>query len=240
MAIISEEKILKYYRELKVINCYKALEWKINEEHTYEIEKDILILLKFIFELTSTWFEHYIKDYFEKEYKYDWVKVTWWLNDEWIDVQWALWNKHTLIQCKKYNYNQDHIKDKEMLKFSRDTRKYKHKKNILNNTSLYFITTTRINQEARTLAEKNNIEIRDYKKILKINKYLDIENYIKKHKDNRELVTGINTKEILDKKYFKQGFWKIVWVIPYYIRKIFHINYEIDYNLVEYYHPEKK
>lgn len=232
----NENKILKAYRELKVINCYKELEEHLNKENNYEKEEDIIKLLKIMFELTSTWFEYYVKDYFQKG-KYDSIEVTGWLNDEWIDIEWKFGNKITLIQCKQYKNS--HVQDKELLKFVKDIKKYGKK--AWKTISLYFITTSRVNPEAKILAEHYNIEIWDrYNIIKKLEKNLDIYKYIENHKNDKKIVSWMNIKEILDKKYFRQGFWKFIWVIPYYFRKLFRINYEIDYQKVEEYHPEKK
>ena len=248
----NENKILKAYRELKVINSYKELEEHINNqhnyenkeyinnEHNYEKEEEIIKLLKIMFELTPTGFEYYVRDCFSKG-KYDKIKVTGWLNDWWIDITWIFWNKYTLIQCKKYDYGINHIKRREIKDFIDNTNKYRTEKYRRKTISLYFITTSRVNPEAKALAEQYNIEIRDcYSIIKKLEKNLDIYKYIEDHKNDKDIVSWIDIKEILDKKYFKQGFWKIVRVIPYYFRKLFHINYEIDYQKVEEYHPEKK
>lgn len=236
----NENKIIKAYKELKVINCYKELEEHLNKEHRPEKEDDIIKLLKIMFELTPTWFEYYVKDCFQKG-KYDRIEVTWWLNDWWIDIKWIFWNKYTLIQCKKYSL--DHIKRREIKDFIDNTKKYrteKYRKKTWKIISLYFITTSWVNPEAKALAEQYNIEIRDcYNIIKKIDKNVDIYEFIEKNKSNKDIVSWTDIKEILDKKYFRQGFWKIVWVIPYYFRKLFHINYEIDYQKVEEYHPEK-
>lgn len=239
----NENKILKAYRELKVINCYKELEEHLNKENNYEKEEEIIKLLKIMFELTPTGFEYYVKDCFSKG-KYDQIKVTGWLNDWWIDIKWIFWNKYTLIQCKKYDYGINHIKRGEIKDFIDNTEKYrteKYRRKTWKTISLYFITTSRVNWEAKVLAEQYNIEIRDcYSIIKKLEKNLDIYKYIEDHKNDKDIVSWIDIKEILDKKYFRQGFWKFIRVIPYYFRKLFRINYEIDYQKVEEYHPEKK
>lgn len=221
--------------EFKVIQKYKELEEHLNKDHDFDKEEDIFTLLKFMFELTYKWFEHYIKDYF-KQYKYDWIKVTGGVNDWWVDVEWMLWNKHTLIQCKKYI--KEHVREREILKFVSDTEKYR--KEIWKVLSLYFITTNWVNSDAYNCAKQHNIQIKNYKDMIKMDKKLDVYKYIEGHKNDKEIVTWINVYDILDKKYFKQAFWKILWTISYYINKFIFKNYELDYQKVEEYYPKKE
>jgi len=222
--------------EFNIIKKYKELSRYLLKENSSYKEQDIITLLKFMFELTDKWFEYYVKDYFKKQYKYDWIRVTWGINDWWIDIEWMLWHKHTLIQCKQYK--QEHVKDKEILKFVSDTEKYR--KEIWKVLSLYFITTNWVNNEAYNCAKQHNISIKNYKDMIKMDKKLDVYKYIKEHKNDKEIVTWLNVYDILDKKYFIQAFWRILWTISYWINKFIFKNYELDYQKVEKYHPKKE
>ena len=73
-----------------------------------------------------------------------------------------------------------------------------------------------------------------------MDKKLDVYKYIEKYKNDKEIVTWINVYDILDKKYFKQAFWRMFWTITYYILKIFFKNYCVDYQKVEKYFPKKE
>ena len=221
--------------EYKVIKKYKELSKCLLKENSPYNEQDIITLLKFMFELTDKWFEHYVKDYFQQN-KYDWIKVTWGLNDWWIDVEWMMWNKHTLIQCKKYIT--DHVHEDEILKFAKDTEKYK--KEIWKVLALYFITTNRVNSKAYECANQHNISIKNYRDMIKMDKNLDVYEYIKEHKNDKNIVTWIDVYDILDKKYWVQALWKIIWTINYYINKFIFKNYYLDYQKVEKLHPKKE
>ena len=221
--------------EYKVIKKYKELSKCLLKENSPYNEQDIITLLKFMFELTDKWFEHYVKDYFQQN-KYDWIKVTWGLNDWWIDVEWMMWNKHTLIQCKKYIT--DHVHEDEILKFAKDTEKYK--KEIWKVLALYFITTNRVNSKAYECANQHNISIKNYRDMIKMDKNLDVYEYIKEHKNDKNIVTWIDVYDILDKKYWVQALWKIIWTINYYINKYIFKNYYLDYQKVEKLHPKKE
>lgn len=221
--------------EYKVIKKYKELSKCLLKENSPYNEEDVITLLKFMFELTDKWFEHYIKDYF-LQYKYDWIKVTGGLNDWWIDVEWMMWNKHTLIQCKKYIT--DHVQEKEILKFVKDTEKYKEE--IWKVLSLYYITTNWVNRKAYNCAKQYNISIKNYSDMIKMDKKLDVYKYIEEHKNDKNIVTWINVYDILDKKYRIQAFWKIIWTINYYINKFIFKNYYLDYQKVEKYHPKNE
>jgi len=222
--------------EFNIIKKYKELEEHLNKEHDPYKEQDIITILVFMFELTDKWFEYYIKDYFQKQYKYDWIKVVGGVNDWWIDIKGEYKNKLTLIQCKQYK--QEHVRDKEILKFVQDTEKYR--KEIWKVLSLYFITTNWVNSEAYNCANQHNISIKNYKDIIKMDKKLDVYKYIERHKNDKEIVTWINVYDILDKKYFKQAFWRILWTISYRINKFIFKNYELDYQKVEKYHPKNE
>lgn len=211
--------------EWDIIKCFQQLKRYFNED-------EVFILLKFMFEITDKWFEYYIKDYFKKEYKYDRIKVIWWMDDGWIDIIWKYKNKHTLIQCKQYRTS--HVRHQDLLKFVADTEKYK--KRIWEVLSLYFITTSRVNKDAYGCWNHNNIEIKDCHDILKMNKEVNIDDFINKYKKNKEITNSIDTKDIINRLYSK----KLLGLIPYYIlkilnkiSKIFNLEYELDFEKID-------
>lgn len=195
-------------KEKDIIQCFQ----KLKEYHN---EEDVFIILKYMFEITDKWFEYYVRDYFSKTSNYERIEVIWGLKDWWIDIEWKFWNKLTLIQCKQYKKN-NHIQDKELLKFIKDTKKYKKRIWDVLSVSLYLITTNRVNREARKFWELYNIEIRDHRKILEMNKKLDIDDFINKNQKDNKLITNINTRDVVDRLYSQ----KLFWMIPYYIHKI--------------------
>lgn len=227
-------KINKWRKRIDIVNRYKEfIEHKMDED-------DVFVLLNFMFGLTPSWFEQYIRDYFDKKWDFNRITVTWWINDKGIDVRGEKKNNEkVLIQCKKFI--KSHVTEKDVLLFIEQTKEYK--KRLWDTLSLFFITTNWVNRQARERAKKNWITIYYYKDILKMNESLNIEAYIKEHKNNKKICSNIDFRKILDVYYHKKALWNILWDITYFIEtkivnKLFK-PYYLDYQKVEKLKPEE-
>jgi len=217
--------------QLSIIDRFREFR-KFPERVSYD---DRFTLLKFMYWLTWEGFEKYIADYFKEFEWMDVTKVTWWYNDKCIDVKCQKWNKKIGIQCK--NRSQLHIKRWDILYFLEETKGIK--KQLWNTLSLYYITTNRLNQDARHLANENWIHVKYYKDIILMNKKMNIDYFIKTHKTNNKLIRWNNINEILEKFYYNK--WlksRWLWTIMYFIiKKIYPLfcnkSFELDFDKAE-------
>lgn len=111
------------------------------------------ILLSFMFELTPSWFEQYIRDYFDKEYDFNKIVVAWWPNDKGIDIKGERKdNKKVFIQCKKFITS--HVTEKDVLLFIEQTKTYKKNYEI----SYYYFLLQQIELIDKREKEQKKIE----------------------------------------------------------------------------------
>lgn len=162
-----------------------------------------LYLVRIMFELNYHWFERYVSNYFHKIRWYK-TKVIWWFGDGWIDIEWfkSLWHKeiHLAVQCKKWCYENEHIKKEQILNFDDNAKNWKET-NKYNNTDLFFVTTTNASIYAKDKAKEKWIKILDCWKLLEMKNDYGLDNFkedVKKRKNNWEwLLTNNNVKNII-------------------------------------------
>lgn len=119
-----------------------------------------LYLLRLMYELKPRGFEEYVRRYFYRVYGIK-SKVTWWYTDGGIDIV-AIYNQSPLlVQCKKRA--SWHIKKSQILEFWHNVQHHPEYKDW---TRAVLITTNRISDEARAVAQEYDISIRDYKQLL--------------------------------------------------------------------------
>ncbi len=128
-----------------------------------------LYLLRLMYELKPRGFEEYVRRYFYRVYGIK-SKVTWWYTDGGVDIV-AIYNQSPLlVQCKKRA--SWHIKKSQILEFWHNVQHHPEYKDW---TRAVLITTNRISDEARAVAQEYDISIRDYKQLLWRAKNYDID-----------------------------------------------------------------
>ena len=178
---------------INIISKYKELLKHISSQD------DRFTILSFMFELTWTWFEEYVAEYLKNIRGYDFVDVTWWINDKGIDIKAEKQWHYSYIQCKKFWVS--HTTEKEILYFIKNTRIYKEK--LWDTLSLYFVTTNWVNKYAWRRAKEAWINILSYNEILKMNQWYSIDDFIKKHKWNSKILSGIDVFDVLKTYLFR-------------------------------------
>lgn len=171
--------------------------------------------------LSWEWFEYYINNYlinmwFKMEEKTWWNKPDWW-----IDLNWFLWNKKVYIQCKKYIESKKlkwEVSVNKLRDFFWGVISFNWCNLSLNTTIMYYVTTWFFSNYSKNFAEKNNIDLLDFKDIADISKYYSINDFekdmwkdfykMKNTKFNQLNLVDFTFEELTDDE--KLDFWKKV------------------------------
>lgn len=145
-----------------------------------EPEEKAKVIFRIKHKLTPHWFEKYMEYYFKKLKGYD-IKLNWNTNSlDWgIDLIWSKnvnWREETIaVQCKKYtirDINEDNVRSfmwALSLKFSWD----------LNNTTWYYITTSKFTDKAKLFWKQTGMKLVDFSDIYNLQFYYSIEDFEK-------------------------------------------------------------
>jgi HJR/Mrr/RecB family endonuclease len=149
------------------------------KEHGLSHDK-ALSLLRLMYELKPRGFEEYVRRYFFRVYGIK-SKVTWWYTDGGVDIV-AIYNQSPLlVQCKKRA--SWHIKKSQILEFWHNVQ---HHPEYTEWTRAVLITTNRVSNEAKNVANEYNISIRDYSHLLTRQKQYSLDMFAQEVKKNNK------------------------------------------------------
>lgn len=187
-----EKQILKRYKELT---------------HFIKDQNDIKTMLLCMYQLTPTWFEHYIAWYLKEVERYNQVTVNWWIHDMGFDVVCRKHDHYAVVQCKKYETQ--HIAVKDILYFDWCIKKILPRQQ--QNLQRYYITTNRCNPQSKEVAKELWIHLWDYRKIIHdIQKHYPIEQFLHIHKNNSKLVVQKYVLKWLNKELLDSSSYVVI------------------------------
>lgn len=189
------------YKEKQILKRYKELIPYVPNMH------DMRTILLCMYQLTPTWFEHYIAWYLKEVEKYYKVHVNWGIHDKWLDIICKNSDSYAVVQCKKYETQNVSVKD--ILYFDRCIKPIipEQKKNL----TKYFITTNWCNPQSKEVAKELGIKLWDYHKIINdVQKHYPIEKFLHIHKGNSNLVVQKYMLAWLEKELSKSShYWTV-------------------------------